>query len=155
MSKLPDFSYLQKLEVQEGKTRELTLSRLEGDPVLIGVFAGERNPKYLDALTIEAARMADKRPEGEKNTVQDFRTQDRNVFPGSTLTGWRNVVDTAGNPVEFSDEACKSYLWALPDRIMDKVRNFFLDAEEFIDGAGDKVAATELGNDSPPDFDGN
>ena len=43
------------------------------------------------------------------------REQDRDLFPKFVIVGWDGVLDSDGEPVEFTKENCADLLAALPD----------------------------------------
>lgn len=130
-----DFSHLRKLSVDKAKTIEYEIVELEGNPVLYGVFAGETNRGYYNELIKRSTRNA-RRFRAKKLSTKELkqhRDEDRELFPVHVLTGWSGVTDARGQPVEFSQSNCESFLDALPDWIFDDVRGFFSNPQSFVD----------------------
>jgi hypothetical protein len=149
-----DFSHLRKLDVDGAKTARYELMELEGEPVLIGVFAGETNKPYWNSVIKRGARRARRRKATNLSAeeLQDHRDHDRELFPKYVIKGWEGVVDVHGAAVEFTQENCAAFIEALPYHIFDDVRNFFCSPESFSDDeelSGDDAEA--LGKPLPPD----
>lgn len=153
-----DFSHFQKLEVRKDATSEYELVELgENAPVLEGVFAGEKNRTYQNALLKRATRNARRLRSGRLTgrELRDNRDHDRELYPVCVIKRWRLVVDKNGKEVDFSEDNCFGFLEALPDHIFDDVRNHFSNPTNFIEDAGMEGEELEdLGNVSPPDFVG-
>ena len=126
-----DFSHLERMELSKG-TIEYEILEVEGDPVLIGVFAGEQNKPYQNALLKRATRNVRKLRAG-KMTAKELaanRDHDRELFPKFVLKDWR-VKDAGGNDAEFTEDNCRAFLYALPDDLVDDVRNHFSNPVNF------------------------
>ena len=137
MAKNADFSHLKKLAVDQKKVIDYELMELEGDPApkLLGVFAGETNSGYYNALIKRSSRNA-RRFRAKKLTTKELkqhRDEDRELFPQYVITGWENVKDAAGKVVKFNEANCLEFLTALPDWLFDDVRGFYANPESFVD----------------------
>ncbi len=147
-----DFSHLNKLSIKSAATTTYEIVEVDGAPILTGVFAGETNKPFYNALLKRSARNA-RRFKANKMTskeLQDNRNHDRELYPEYVITGWSGVVDNHGNEAEFTKENCALFVSALPDWIFDDVRNFFANPESFITRDETEVAteedAVDLGN---------
>ncbi len=146
-----DFSHLKKLSVGAAKTARYQLIEVEGEPTLIGVFAGETNKPYFNAVVKRSTRSARKLRAGKMTAkeLEDGRNHDREIFPKFVFKGWEDMFDSAGNQAEFSEQNCFALLSALPDYLFDDVRNFFTNPESFLDDPeelSDAEDAVDLGN---------
>lgn len=155
-----DFGHLRRLHVGGAATAEYEIVEVDGSPTLVGVFAGETNEGYYNAL-IRRSTKNQRRFRASKigaKELQENRDQDRELFPKFVIKGWSNVMDSNGDPVEFSEENCAQFLKAIPDYLFDDVRNFFGNPSSFVAGGDDPVDAEDaedLGNSSPLAFGGN
>ena len=81
-----------------------------------------------------------------ENSRQD-RREDRNIYPGLVVVGWEGITNRQGQEVEFSVDACGSFLRALPDWIFDRLRLFAMRPDNFVrEAAPLPDAATLVGN---------
>lgn len=150
---MPDFSQLKKHELKNESTLtlyEVALSNGEA-PEIKGKFAGESNKLYFNAILVRTGKKSRKiRAKGiNANTAAETRKDDRELFPKHIITGWNNVVDAKGEPVEFTQENCAEFIAALPDHIFDIVRAHFSDMASFQDDSEDSLdieEAVEVGN---------
>lgn len=154
-----DFSHLQKLRVNKVATAEYELVELEGNPVLVGVFAGEGNKKFYNAILKRTNRNARIRGTKSKNLgrdVKDNREHDRELFPECVLKSWNRVLDSSGQEATFSQANCEAFLDALPDYIFDDLRAFFSNPVNFVEDESGLSAedVEDLGNSSAPDSGG-
>lgn len=99
-------------------------------------FAGDGNPGWLNAITAHAAanptRLRGIATQGNREVAQLLEARDRALFPKHVVVGWDNVVDSEGQRVPFSVEACSDFFEALPLWILDDVRLFALTASNFV-----------------------
>ena len=65
--------------------------------------------------------------------VRENRDQDRVLFAKYVVKGWKRIIDSEGNEVEFNEKNCFDFLTCLPDWIFDQVRNFAATPDNFID----------------------
>lgn len=139
---MANFSHLQKLDVA-GVTAELKLEYIKGSPVLVLAQAGQANVPYFNAV----ARMTSKQFRGTRGARVDAsilnqqREQDRELFPRYVMRGWSGVVDADGNEVLFSQDNAADFLQALPDWLVDEIRNFASEPANFLE---DDMDAEEL-----------
>ena len=134
------------------------LKDVDGKPIVPTLTlrnAGQSNRPYFNAVSKQnaksgqARRLAQGRIDAE--TVDRNRRQDRLLFPRHVITGWAGIYDENGLEVEFSLENCAAFLTALPDWMMDELRNFaavpanFLDDDEPDD---DDIAETSGNSES-------
>jgi len=154
-----DFSHLRKLDVQGAAVAEFELVELEGNPVLVGVFAGETNAPYYNQLVKRSGKNSRRFRAGKLTTreLEDNREHDRELFPKHVIKSWRGVMDSRGEPAQFSMANCLAFLSALPNWLFDDVRNHFSNPVSFVDDPDDSVSAEEaedLGNSPAPAFGG-
>tara|TARA_R110000851_G_scaffold268071_2_gene420694 strand:+ start:22691 stop:23188 length:498 start_codon:yes stop_codon:yes gene_type:complete len=99
--------------------------------------AGQANKPYFNAVSKQnaksgqARRLAQGRIDAE--TVDRNRRQDRLLFPRHVIVGWSGIYDEKGLEVEYSLENCAAFLNALPDWMMDELRNFAAVPSNFLD----------------------
>ena len=155
-----DFSHLRRLNVNKSSTAEYEIVEIEGDPVLEGVFAGETNIPYYNALLKRSHRNARKFKANKVSSkeIEDARNHDRELYPEYVITGWRNVFDSNGSEVNFSKSNLKEFLNSLPNYLFQDIRDFFGNPESFVSDPEDaplsKEDSVSLGNSSAPAFGG-
>lgn len=132
---MTDFSYLDTLEVQKDAVIDFTLDDLEGAPMLCIKQAGEGNPAYMNELlrvSGTGARARKSRQKVSAKFIDEARDQDRSLYPSLVITGWKEIKDSKGKNVKFTDEACRSFIALLPAWIFDKVRLAASSPESFL-----------------------
>ena len=73
------------------------------------------------------------------------RDEDRRLYPKHILRGWRGVVDSNGDVVEFNPERAAEFVEALPDWLFDELRAFCGDVQNFLEeDDGDEEDDEEL-----------
>ncbi len=128
------FKHLSKYEVQADREIEYILDDIEGEPVLILSPATSENKPYYNKVLRKTAKNPMKALKRMNlGMVRENRDQDRVLFSKYIIKGWKKVVDSDGEEVEFSEENCFDYLQHLPDWIFDQVRNFAATPDNFID----------------------
>lgn len=134
-----------------GRTAEYAL-QLVGAPKLTMLHAGMTNKGYtnhlvrLSAKTGAAKRLA--RGQATAETLEENLGLDRKLFPLHVITGWSGVINTDGEEVPFSKEACTEYLAALPAWVMQDLSRFAALATNFLDdeAPSDEDVADQAGN---------
>lgn len=145
------FNHLSKYEVQADREIEYVIDDIEGEPVLILSPATSENKPYYNKVLRKTAKNPMKAiKKMNVGMVRENRDQDRILFSKYVVKGWKRVVDSDGNEVEFSEENCYDYLSHLPDWIFDQVRNFAASPDNFID---DETVA-DLSKNSQTDSSG-
>jgi len=150
-----DFSYA------ELGAADFELSMLEGNPVLEMVCAAE-NPAYSEALLkIGGERRRDLAKKDARRVAETGDTEamvrrwrddeqeredDRAIYPGTVVRGWRNVINSKGEPVPYSIDACRAFFAKLPDWILNRIRWFAVVPKNFSGKAPPPPAATVAGN---------
>lgn len=135
------FEHLKKLEVEASKTIPYVIEDIPGEPVLHMLPATSVNKPYFNEL-LRAAKIASKTKRANKgkkrdinaNTVAEARDDDRRGYPLKVITGWENVIDAQGDIVPFSEDACRDFLFAIPDWMMDDIRNTASNPANFSEG---------------------
>lgn len=130
-----DFSNVAGRAVRPDVTREFTLYRLEGAPVLIVKPVGETNPAYTRASLQGSRERLRRMSSGDltPETLSEIRERDRELFPKFVIVGWRGVKDASDNEVPFSADACMAFIKALPFDIFNEVRDFCATLDNFRD----------------------
>ena len=145
------FKHLSKYEVQADRLIEYVIDDIEGEPVLIlSPATSENKPYYNKVLKKTAKNPLKAMKRMNVGMVRENRDQDRVLFAKHVVKGWKRVVDSDGNEVEFNQENCYDYLRHLPDWIFDQVRNFAASPDNFID---DETVA-DLSKNSQTDSSG-
>jgi len=140
------FAYLKKLDVRE-RTSWIELPWITPGARLKLRPAGEANPGYFNAMLARAARrLAALQARGGADAlrVEDVaqnRAEDVALFPDHVVVGWEGILDDQGRTVDFSRENCAALLAALPEWIVDKIRNHAGSPERFL----------APGEEAPPD----
>lgn len=130
----PTFGFEKKKNIVP--TRTLTLSELEGAPILTLAIADPNlNPDLQNAtlvdLSIQSENGSLAPPPAESANMEERmafvsrnRETDLRVFPYAVVIGWDEnpPVDTEGNPVPFTRDNCAAFLNAIPDAMFDTIR---------------------------------
>lgn len=100
-------------------------------PVLLGRSGiVDKNPRLRAALN---AANAKRRLSGSDEEVGRWAIQvARTVWPVHVFTGWRNVLDSAGNAVPFSAQACRSFMESIPDHVLGDVIRHYTNHRNFV-----------------------
>jgi hypothetical protein len=120
-----NFSHLKNLDVK-GKTADFVIYQINGEPTITLKPATEANKPYFNAVLKRSRRNMRAVQSGAINQVmiKENREQDRDLFPRFVVVGWDGILDSDGEPVEFTKENCADFLAALPDWLFDEVRDF-------------------------------
>lgn len=133
---MPKFGHLRRYDTA---TREATYTLpFKGPPQTLRMrCAGQSNKPYIDAVARATAKSGSARVVAQgridSNWVDQNRKQDRELFPKHVIVGWDGIRDESGAIVPFSVEACRELLDAVPDWIMDDLRNFAAAPGNFLD----------------------
>ena len=128
------FSHLSKYEVQADRTIEYVIDDIEGEPILILSPATSENKPYYNKVLKKTAKNPMKAMKRINiGMVRENRDQDRVLFAKYVVKGWKRIIDSEGNEVEFNEKNCFDFLTCLPDWIFDQVRNFAATPDNFID----------------------
>jgi len=134
---VPNFEYLERLEVKEGATADYVLDDInpEAPPVLTLLPAGPANKTYNRAA-MRRNRQFDALLAGKMTPklIEELREADVVLFAKHVIRGWKNVVDNDGKPVKFSVENAEAFFHALPTRFFDSIRAFAQNADNYVDG---------------------
>lgn len=120
-----DFSHLKQLDVKN-KTVDYPIYQIAGEPVLVLKPATEANKPYFNAVLKRSRRNIRAVQSGAINNkmLAENRDEDRELYPRHVIADWKGITDSKGKPVDFSVDACRSFLEALPDWVFDEIRNF-------------------------------
>jgi hypothetical protein len=129
-----DFSHLDIAN----ETREFPLPFTSG-AVLIVRPATDANPDYWTPYIARVLANASVKPaedadvEAIDRQAEKTREDDnRELFPGTVVVGWRNVRNKHGDEVEFSIEACREMLAQLPSWLFVRLQQFVSLPSSFI-----------------------
>lgn len=156
-----DFSNLKLLDVTDDTTAEYGFPFIPGNPSIILAPAHDSNEAFLNErlrLSIERGEKATLEvrgkqkkttPEEIKRTIEEDREQDRRLIAHTCARGWGVAPkDVDGNQPEFSPENCYDFLRALPDYMLDPLRNFAVNIYNFVKRPPiSEAEAGDLGND--------
>ena len=128
---MTDFSYLKKLEVT-GKTADYTIYQISGEPTLIMKPATEANKPFFNSVLRRSNRNL-RAVKGGINSkmIKENREEDRELYPKHIISGWKDVIDSKGKTVEFSEKDCADFIIAIPDWIFDDIRAFAGESSNF------------------------
>lgn len=157
---MPDFSYLEKLEVTAESEAEYVFDGLWGDPSIFFRPMVEENTDFVNErmrLAVERAEADAKIPKKNRRKVMlsadrlaDDRDQDCVLMAKTCALRWGTPPrDTDGNEVEFSAENVLAFLRAIPSRFLDPCRGWVANPFNFVDADAAKPAwadAEPLGN---------
>lgn len=124
------FDHLKQLDVPNGGTGEFTFYEIAGEPVLTVLAATESNKSYFNAFLKRARRLTRGR-EVTAETMAQTRNDDRVLYPQFIIKGWKNVKDDTGQEAPFTKENADQFVKALPDWLLDKLREFCLNPMNF------------------------
>lgn len=94
------------------------------------------NPAYNNAMMKRTAKMV--RPGASlkggalAQMQKQMRDDDRELYPMHVFVQWRGIVDVDGTPVEFTAGDAKELMRALPNWLVDRIRNFAASDENFV-----------------------
>lgn len=135
------FSHLKKLDVAQA-TSWIDLPEIAPGARLQLRPAGESNSAYYNAMLRKSGRRTRQMVRTDTidaDMIAQNRRDDRELFPLHVIVGWENIVDSDDNPVSFSKEECRELLAALPDWIVDRIRNHAATPERFLEQDEDPV----------------
>lgn len=126
-----NFNNLKALQVDANDTAVLVLHdvKLTDNPVVLHVaLATADNKDYFNALMAEGLSGGSRRSRtaatGQNELVSKSMDLDKKLYPEYVIKNWENVVDAKGDSVDFSTEACKDFLTAVPQWVLDDIRLF-------------------------------
>jgi hypothetical protein len=132
---MTDFSYLNKLNVNESNVVDYPIVEIEGSPILKLKPANEGNRGYMNALLRSTGQSRGARKtklKVDSKMMDELRETDRALYAEHILSGWSGILDSKGKEVSFSKEDAVSFLKALPNWIFDSIRTFCTDPENFL-----------------------
>ena len=147
------FSHIVDNVPQSVSSAEITIYGLGGmQPVLTCKPANEANAAYFDALLKSQRRGAARRLRNmTAKTMRAWRAEDAALIAEHCVTGWREMIDAAGDEVDFSTDNAKEFFKALlataPGRqVFDDFRNEIADSATFTEAESDEDVAAMAGN---------
>lgn len=136
-----DFGQLQKLQPTE-RVIEFPFFQIEGRPTLKVKHAGRTNRPYAAAVDKMNAKASPLRriAQGkmDRRTIDAARDDSRELFAKHVVIGWEGVLDTGGKTVDFSEDNCRAWLFALPDYLFEDLLRFCTDPSNFTPDAPDE-----------------
>lgn len=131
---MPDFSHLEKLDVQRDRIVHYVMYNIEGEPVLHIGPATEANRPYFNALLRKSRSTARivKAKSMTAGVVEENREDDRILYAKHVVKGWTGIADKEGNEVPFTEENCLDFLKALPGWLFDDLRQYAGDTQNFL-----------------------
>lgn len=146
---MADFSHLASLNVTSESTREYSFDLIPGEPSIILAPAHDSNETFLNErlrMQIERSEKLAAAPRGKKSDrpkttpdllkkqLEEDRELDRYLIAHTCARSWGTPPrDKDGNEPEFSAEECYSFLKALPDYMLDPLRNYAANLYNFVD----------------------
>lgn len=147
---MTDFSNLDKFKVQIKKTRRFELSNINIDGlhcvVLIGTYSGQSNHEWLTSVVKDAPNLKvfTKDERVQETEYNDMRENE--LIATHSINGWEHVVDADMNVLPCDPKVCLEFLEYIDAEDSARVRFFFGNRLNFMEGAGE-AEAVELGND--------
>jgi hypothetical protein len=93
-----------------------------------------RLSKKLDRLALTYSKLPDrKKREGALELNDEFLRLTRKLFPVFIIKGWSGVTNEDGEEVPYQAEAAAEFMDALPDDIVESMREFAGDVANFYD----------------------
>lgn len=129
------FKRFKNYEVDAKKVIEYPIYEIEGEPILLLSPATDVNKPYMNNLLRigKTSIMQARSGSMSSKTLQQNREQDRYLYPRYVIKGWKKVFEDNGSECEFTPENCEDFLNALPDWVLDKIRNFAGNPANFVD----------------------
>lgn len=132
----PDFSHLKAAELDGERERPYQFRAVEGTPTIWFRPALNENKAFLN----ETIRRSNDRAPGSGRqqttdaSIELARDEDRQVIASTCATRW-DVKDAKGKDVPFTPENCLAYLRALPNWLVDGLRNWASEPSNWMRGA--------------------
>jgi len=130
------FEHLKRYEIRD-RTAEMTLDVINGSPVLILAPFTEQNRPLLAEILRMNKSSARTTLFNEKD-IDKTTAYHKELCAKYVLRGWRNVFDSKGASVLFSEEAAAEFLEALPNWLFTQIRLFAMESSNFIDTEGEQ-----------------
>ena len=146
---MSDFSYLDKFDVKHDQTVTYKIQEIELNyktPELYVLPATQKNAPYFNSV-LKAGKPYERQVKSGSMTTELMsisRDIDRELYAVHVIKGWNNIFDKQGQPVEFTQDACKEFLKALPDWIFDNLTIFCKNPNSFVGAAN--IDLEDLGN---------
>lgn len=133
---MPNFSYLNQLEVKPTSTVDYVLHEITVNgktPVLEVAPATDANTQYFNELLKRGSRTQRQVKAGKVNSgmIAENRDEDRTLYPKYVIKGWRDMLDADGTEVKFTVNNATDFLAQLPDWLFDNVRSFCGEPQNF------------------------
>lgn len=159
-SATPDFGNIAALNVKPDKTEEYFFDMVPGEPSIFFSPATDENPVFKAErmrLSIEEGERLARLPRGkkaEKLTPEELdrreeqaRENDRVLLARCCAKAWGTAPrDVEGNQPEFNEANCYAFLKALPNFMLDPLRNWAANIYNFVDRPTASAEADQLGN---------
>lgn len=132
---MTDFSHLDEYSPDKDLTKEYPLTELAGKYVLIVKQANDSNKQYQSEMlrrSGEGRGQRRKKIKVDAEFLNNLRDGDREIYPKYVVVGWKGVLDSEGEEVEFSSKGCSEFLEVLPNWIFDPLREFCTDPQNFM-----------------------
>ena len=132
---MSDFSHLAKLDVGVAEATDYTFYQIEGEPTLTVAPATESNRPYFNA-TLRRSRKNVRAITANSisaGMIASNREEDKAMFVAFIIKGWRDVEDSDGKEVPFTQDNVRDFLNALPNWIFDDLRTFVTNPANFLD----------------------
>ena len=141
------------MAVDGEKTATYTWHDLPGEPKFQCKPAVEANKPYT-AAALKLANLKARKNQRKKNiTTKDIsnsRRDNAKLIIAHCLTGWKDLKDTKGNPVEYSKDRAIEFFNAItnpakvPPRIFQEFLDWIGDEANFTDDAEDEITIDDL-----------
>lgn len=129
----PSFGHLAKLN-PTGTARYEFPVVIEGDPWLQVRRADESNKPYYNAVLALNRRVRPARSaKAQRDMLNKQVAQDRKLYPKHVIVDWGGIFDDDGNEVPFSPEAAAEFLQKLPKYLIEDLRGFCSNPENFME----------------------
>lgn len=149
------FDHLKTREIA-GKTVWLQIPYVGEGSCLQLRSATDSNKPYQNAMLKKAANRGRgvSGAAGRRLEVEQSRLDDRELYPVHVVSDWMGIVDDQGNTVPFSIEAATEFFKQIPSWILDRIRLFCMQPENFLTEQGPLPDHEELSGNSQSDSSG-
>lgn len=141
------FDHLEKLEIQDSPVK-MYLPELCPDACLLVRIAAERNSDYNNAYLKRNGKKprVEKFDRSKKDVIPELNVDEiqataREIYPGTVIVGWSDVLDSDDKKIPFNIENCQEFCQKIPEWILNQIIIYASTPENFLLGDSPPPAA--------------